>query len=51
MYEGCPSKSWTFLITQDCVQITLCYLKGVFIYILETSCINIGGIAVKITNS
>ena len=23
MYEGCPSKSWTFVITQDCVQVTL----------------------------
>ena len=21
--EGCPSKSWTFVITQDCVQVTL----------------------------
>ena len=43
---GCPSKPWTFVITQDCVQLTLCYLKDVFIYTWETSCINMGGIAV-----
>ena len=23
IYEGCPSKSWTFVITPDCVQVTL----------------------------
>ena len=22
IYEGCPSKSWTFVITQDSVQVT-----------------------------
>ena len=22
-YEGCPSKSWTFVITQDCVPLIL----------------------------
>ena len=22
-YEGCPSKSWTIVITQDCIQVTL----------------------------
>ena len=23
VYEGCPSKSWTFVITLSCVQVTL----------------------------
>ena len=23
VYEGCPSKSWTFVITRDCVPVTL----------------------------
>ena len=46
VYEGCPSKSWTFVITQDCVQVTLWYFKDVFIYIWGISCINMGGIEV-----
>ena len=46
LYEGCPSKSWTFGITQDCVQVILWYFQDVFIYILELFCINMDGIAV-----
>ena len=33
-YKGCPSKSWTFVITRDCVTLILCYFADVFIYIL-----------------
>ena len=29
---GCPSKSWTFVITQDCVPVILWYFHDVFIY-------------------
>ena len=50
IYEGCPSKSLTSIITLDCVQVTLWYLKDVFIYISETCCTNRDGIAVKKAN-
>ena len=33
MYEGCPSKSWTFVIKRDCVSGMLRNLQDVFIYI------------------
>ena len=49
MYGGCPCKLWTIVITPDCVQVTLIYLKDVFIYIWETSCINMGKISSRIT--
>ena len=46
MYEGCPSKSWTFVISRDCVPVILLCIQDVFIYLWEPFCINIGGIAV-----
>ena len=32
MYEGCPSKSWTFVIKRDCVSRFLSNLYDMFIY-------------------
>ena len=44
LYEACPTKSWTFVITRDFVS-----GNDVFIYILETFCTNMVGITIKIT--
>ena len=33
IYEGCPRKSWTFVITRDFVSGILLFLLYVFIYI------------------
>ena len=49
-YEGCPSKSWTFVIKRVCVKVILWYFQDVFIYLWEPFCITMGGIAVQITN-
>ena len=45
-YEGCPSKSWTFVITRNCVPVILLYFHDVFIYLWKSFYINMGGIAV-----
>ena len=46
VYEGCPSKTWTFVIARDFVSGILCLFYGMFIYILETFCKNMVGITI-----
>ena len=47
-YEGCPSKSWTFLFYHETVYQEFYVFNDVFIYIWVTRCTNMGDIAVLI---
>ena len=49
MYEGCPSKSWTFVVKRDFVSGILWNLYDMFIYIYDTFSTNMDEITVKIT--
>ena len=46
MYEGCPSKSWTFVIKRDCLSGILWNLYDMLIYIYDTFSTNVGEITV-----
>ena len=45
-YEGCPSKSWTFVIKRDCLLGIVWNLYDMLIYIYDTFSTNMGEITV-----